>query len=122
MLAAVAIATFNRAQILENALRSISLRTQSQFEVLVVNDGGADVSEIVTRTFSLAHFMISDCGKHPAFEGGRSVSLIPRNTPPASQAHVLLGQRSIELYRAVQTVQSRDRAEANALAGRAPRQ
>jgi glycosyltransferase involved in cell wall biosynthesis len=49
VLVSVIIATFNRAQSLENALWSISLQTYAPFEVIVANDGGADVSEIVAR-------------------------------------------------------------------------
>jgi O-antigen biosynthesis protein len=49
MLVSVIVATFNRPALLESALKSISLQTAAQFEVVVVNDGGVDVSESVAR-------------------------------------------------------------------------
>jgi glycosyltransferase involved in cell wall biosynthesis len=49
MLISIIVATFNRPERLENALKSISLQEGARFEVIVVNDGGADVSEIVAR-------------------------------------------------------------------------
>jgi glycosyltransferase involved in cell wall biosynthesis len=49
LLVSIVVATFDRPQALGNALRSISLQTYSRFEVIVVNDGGVDVSDIVTQ-------------------------------------------------------------------------
>ncbi len=49
MLVSIVVATFNRPQALGNALRSISLQTYPQFEVIVVNDGGQDVSDVVAQ-------------------------------------------------------------------------
>ena len=47
MLISIVVPTFNRPERLENALESISLQEGARFEVIVVNDGGADVGEIV---------------------------------------------------------------------------
>jgi glycosyltransferase involved in cell wall biosynthesis len=49
MFVSIVIATYNRPESLENALKSISLQTQVRFEVVVVNDGGEDVGEAVAR-------------------------------------------------------------------------
>jgi glycosyltransferase involved in cell wall biosynthesis len=47
MLISVIVATFNRPERLENALKSLSLQSGAQFEVIVVNDGGVAVHELI---------------------------------------------------------------------------
>jgi glycosyltransferase involved in cell wall biosynthesis len=45
----VIVPTYNRPDLLARALESIKAQTYTNFEALVVNDGGVDVSEIVSR-------------------------------------------------------------------------
>lgn len=45
----VAVATFNRPKLLARALRSLARQTFRSFEVIVVNDGGADVAPVVSE-------------------------------------------------------------------------
>lgn len=49
MLISIVLTTFNRPHALENALASIALQAGARFEVIVVNDGGVDVSAVVAR-------------------------------------------------------------------------
>ncbi len=43
----IVVRTFNRPVLLRNALESVAAQTFREFETLVVNDGGADVSDVV---------------------------------------------------------------------------
>lgn len=54
LLISVVIPTFNRADLLRYTLESLSLQTlsTSQFEVIVVDDGGSDHSEQVVQSFA----------------------------------------------------------------------
>lgn len=45
----VIVPTFNRPQLLERALESIQRQTFSDYEIIVINDAGVDVSEIVSK-------------------------------------------------------------------------
>jgi len=48
-LVSVIVPTFNRPEVLNECLRSIEGQTFRHFEVVVVNDGGADVGNVVAR-------------------------------------------------------------------------
>lgn len=45
----VVLTTFNRAHLIENAIRSLMLQTESDFEVIIMDDGSADDSEKVIK-------------------------------------------------------------------------
>jgi GT2 family glycosyltransferase len=57
----VIISTFNRREMLANALNSILLQTYQNFEIIVVNDGGEDITDVIQsldskeRIISLRH-------------------------------------------------------------------
>jgi len=48
-LVSIILPTFNRPHLLNEALESIASQTFKEFEVIVVNDGGEDVSDVVKR-------------------------------------------------------------------------
>ena len=49
MLVSIVVPTFNRLTCLDRALESISFQTETRFEVVVVNDGGANASDVIAR-------------------------------------------------------------------------
>lgn len=49
MLISIIVPTYNRPEQLTNALESIALQRDARFEVIVVNDGGADVSGVIAH-------------------------------------------------------------------------
>lgn len=65
MLVSIVVPTYNRPERLANALESIALQREAQFEVIVVNDGGVDVSDVVAHCsdrMSLQHVRLSSNG------------------------------------------------------------
>jgi hypothetical protein len=48
-LVSVVVATFNRRELLANSLAAIERQTYPALEIVVVNDGGSDVSDVVAR-------------------------------------------------------------------------
>lgn len=59
-LVSVVVPTLNRPAMLRNALASIEAQTVQDFEILVVNDGGCDVAEIV-KEYPKARYFSHGC-------------------------------------------------------------
>ncbi len=54
----IIVATYNRPQLLVRALNSILMQSYKDFEIIVVNDGGIDIQEIVDEGNSLTENVI----------------------------------------------------------------
>lgn len=74
-LVTVIVPTYNRPGMLERALKSISEQTFTNYEIVVVNDGGVDVSDIV-RKFNARYIPL---GRNWGCAGAKNVGLRAAN-------------------------------------------
>lgn len=76
-LVSVVIPTFNRAEFIKGAIRSVLDQTLEDFEILVVDDGSSDATEEVVKTFKdprVRYYRFEHMG-FPAYPRNRGIEL-----------------------------------------------
>jgi glycosyltransferase involved in cell wall biosynthesis len=77
----VVVPTFNRPQLLSEALRSIANQTHSDFEVMIVNDGGESVESVVQRWRSRFSLRLIETGERRGPAAARNLAINESRSP-----------------------------------------